>query len=127
MKKHYLSMHDLCVKAKMDREDEKPTLRSPLIQKCGQDGGGISMEKVLQREKVVVEVKKQLWLAGPLISVSLLQQCLEVISLMFVGHLGELSLSAASMATSFASVTGFSLLVSCLSFLLPSCFSSGDG
>jgi MATE family multidrug resistance protein len=31
---------------------------------------------------------------------------------MFVGHLGELSLSGASMATSFASVTGFSLLVS---------------
>ncbi|KAK2451498.1 protein DETOXIFICATION [Trifolium repens] len=29
---------------------------------------------------------------------------------MFVGHLGELSLSGASMATSFASVTGFNLL-----------------
>ena len=31
---------------------------------------------------------------------------------MFVGHLGELALSGSSMATSFASVTGFSLLVS---------------
>ncbi|XP_060972893.1 protein DETOXIFICATION 16-like isoform X3 [Cannabis sativa] len=35
----------------------------------------------------------------------------EVISVMFVGHLGELSLAGASMATSFASVTGFSLLI----------------
>ncbi|KAK2422347.1 protein DETOXIFICATION [Trifolium repens] len=36
---------------------------------------------------------------------------------MFVGHLGELSLSGASMATSFASVTGFSLLVGMASAL----------
>ncbi|KAH7682661.1 multidrug resistance protein MATE family protein [Dioscorea alata] len=60
---------------------------------------------------VVVEVKRQLWLAGPLIAVSLLQYFLQVISLMFVGHLGELALSGASMATSFANVSGFSLLL----------------
>ncbi|KAI8010830.1 Tryptophan decarboxylase 2 [Camellia lanceoleosa] len=35
---------------------------------------------------------------------------LQVISVMFVGHLGELPLSGASIATSFASVIGFSLL-----------------
>ncbi|KAF2567524.1 hypothetical protein F2Q68_00024493 [Brassica cretica] len=57
------------------------------------------------------EVKKQLWLAGPLIAVSLLQFCLQVISVMFVGHLGSLPLSAAAVATSFASVTGFTFLV----------------
>ncbi|KAK3442655.1 hypothetical protein EUGRSUZ_B02870, partial [Eucalyptus grandis] len=48
---------------------------------------------------------------GPLIGVSLLQYCIQVISVMFVGHLRELPLSGASMATSFASVTGFSVLV----------------
>ncbi|XP_057770513.1 protein DETOXIFICATION 16-like [Salvia miltiorrhiza] len=63
------------------------------------------------------ELRKQLWLAGPLISVSLLQFCLQLISVMFVGHLGELALSAASMATSFASVTGFSLLMGMASAL----------
>ncbi|XP_028786861.1 protein DETOXIFICATION 16-like isoform X3 [Neltuma alba] len=36
---------------------------------------------------------------------------------MFVGHQGELALSGASMATSFASVTGFSLLVGMASAL----------
>ncbi|KAL2892158.1 Protein DETOXIFICATION 17, partial [Bienertia sinuspersici] len=40
-----------------------------------------------------------------------MSRSLQLISIMFVGHLGELPLSVASMATSFASVTGFSLAV----------------
>jgi hypothetical protein len=35
---------------------------------------------------------------------------------MFAGHLGELSLSGASVASSFANVTGFSVLVSLASW-----------
>lgn len=69
------------------------------------------------RSEVLVEIKKQLWLSGPLISVSLLLYSLQMISLMFVGHLGELPLSGASMATSFATVTGFSLLMGMASAL----------
>lgn len=57
------------------------------------------------------EVKKQLWLAGPMIAGALLQNLIQMISVMYVGHLGELPLAGASMATSFATVTGFSLLV----------------
>lgn len=57
------------------------------------------------------EMKRQLLLAGPLVIVNLMICSLQVISIMFVGHLGELSLAGASMATSFASVTGISLLV----------------
>ncbi|EAZ01040.1 hypothetical protein OsI_23072 [Oryza sativa Indica Group] len=56
------------------------------------------------------EVKRQLRLAGPLIAGSLLQNLIQIISVMFVGHLGELPLAGASMASSFAAVTGFSLL-----------------
>lgn len=77
----------------------------PLIKSSEGDISGGGTEQILE------EVKKQLWLAGPLVSVSLLQFCLQLISVMFVGHLGELALSGASMATSFAGVTGFSLLV----------------
>lgn len=69
------------------------------------------------RKMVVEEVMKQMWLAGPLMVVNLLLLCLQLISLMFVGHLGELPLSGASMATSFASVTGFSLLMGMASAL----------
>jgi MATE family multidrug resistance protein len=46
------------------------------------------------------------------VACSLLQYSLQVVSVMFAGHLGELSLSGASVASSFANVTGFSVLVS---------------
>lgn len=71
-------------------------------------------EQSCKSEGFMEEAKLQLGLAIPLIVVNMLQYCLQVISLMFVGHLGELQLSSASMATSFASVTGFSVLVSAL-------------
>ncbi|KAF8364564.1 hypothetical protein HHK36_033464 [Tetracentron sinense] len=91
----------------------KLALQSALIpnnERSSELGGEIYKEGCWRAE-ILEEVKKQLWLAGPLIAVSLLQYCLQVISIMFVGHLGELALSSASMATSFASVIGFSVLV----------------
>ncbi|KAM3299461.1 hypothetical protein ACQJBY_040779 [Aegilops geniculata] len=73
--------------------------------------GATGTEKKGDDESLVLsEVKKQLRLAGPLVIGCLLQNVVQMISVMFVGHLGELALSAASMATSFANVTGFSLL-----------------
>ncbi|KAJ9568211.1 hypothetical protein OSB04_004177 [Centaurea solstitialis] len=66
--------------------------------------------KIISSEPIL-ELRQQLKLAGPLCLVSLLQFSLEIISIMFVGHLGEFSLSVASMATSFASVTGFSFML----------------
>ncbi|RCV06035.1 hypothetical protein SETIT_1G131000v2 [Setaria italica] len=59
---------------------------------------------------VLSEVKKQLYLAGPLVTGQLLQNIVQMISIMFVGHLGKLPLAGASVASSFATVTGFSLL-----------------
>jgi MATE family multidrug resistance protein len=64
-----------------------------------------------EQSAVACEVKKQLYLAGPLIVGFLLQNMVQMVSVMFVGHLGELALASASLATSFAGVTGFSLLV----------------
>ena len=65
-----------------------------------------------KKNEIFEEMKRLLVLAGPLMTVNFLLYCLQVISIMFVGHLGELPLSGASMATSFASVTGLSLMVS---------------
>jgi MATE family multidrug resistance protein len=93
----------------VNMEEQKASLESPLIPKA--QGKAFQSSKGFNKDEVVAEVKKQLSLAGPLVSVNLLINCLQVISVMFVGHLGELALSSASMATSFASVTGFSLLV----------------
>ncbi|GMJ10844.1 hypothetical protein like AT5G52450 [Hibiscus trionum] len=76
---------------------------------------------LIQRKGKLDEVKKQAWLAGPLMGVNLFQYGLHMISLMVVGHLGDLPLSAASIATSFAYVTGFSLLVGMSSALETLC------
>ncbi|CAJ1952042.1 unnamed protein product [Sphenostylis stenocarpa] len=57
------------------------------------------------------EAKKQLWLAGPMVFVSVFQYSLLVISLIFVGHLNELLLAGVSLANSFVNVTGFNVLI----------------
>ncbi|XP_008453462.1 protein DETOXIFICATION 16-like isoform X6 [Cucumis melo] len=98
------------------------SLNSPLLH-ISEDGlissNGVirANDRNRRRQQVAEELKRQLWLAGPLILVGLLQYSLQMISVMFVGHLGELSLSGASMATSFATVTGFSLLMGMASAL----------
>jgi MATE family multidrug resistance protein len=68
-------------------------------------------EESISSSSVWIETKKQLRLAAPLAAGFLLQKVIQTISIMFVGRLGELPLAGASLATSFASVTGFSLLV----------------
>lgn len=104
----------------MEREHQKEPL---LIQNTRQDGiivvdvkQSVSRSSAIERTQVVEEVKKLLWLSGPLIFVSLLNYGLQVISIMFVGHLGELALSGASLATSFATALGFNLMVSDFTF-----------
>ncbi|KAL8191502.1 hypothetical protein R6Q57_028233 [Mikania cordata] len=81
-------------------------LQRPLV---GQESG--KWVRSYTKDELFCEFKKQLYLAGPLMIINLLICGLSMISVMFVGHLGELSLSGASMATSFASVTGTSLMV----------------
>ncbi|KAI4334707.1 hypothetical protein L6164_013421 [Bauhinia variegata] len=63
------------------------------------------------RKEIGVEAKKQLRLAVPMIFVSFFQFSLQLISVMFVGHLGELPLAATSLASSIANATGFFVLV----------------
>lgn len=57
------------------------------------------------------ELKKVGWIAAPMVGVTLLLQLLHLVSVMMVGHLGQLSLSGVSIASSFAIVTGFCFLV----------------
>ncbi|XVF12255.1 hypothetical protein REPUB_Repub08aG0099900 [Reevesia pubescens] len=97
----------------MERENEESLISlssSPLEDGFGFNGEN-SKEKVGRSEEIIGEVKKQLWLAGPLICESFLLFCLQLISVMFVGHLGALALSSASLATSFAAILAFNLLM----------------
>lgn len=66
---------------------------------------------------ILSEARKQLRIALPMVLVSLLQYLLIVVSVMFVGHLSELELASAAIASSFAGVTGTSLLIGMASAL----------
>ncbi|KDO64764.1 hypothetical protein CISIN_1g011296mg [Citrus sinensis] len=67
------------------------------------------------------EVKKQGYIAAPMVAVTLSQYLLQVVSMMMVGHLGQLALSSTAMAISLASVTGFSVLLGMASALETLC------
>lgn len=108
-----LSLHPLLLLLREMDEDYSTKLH--LLSESQRDLNNNNGER--WNEEVVREIKKQMGLAGPLVLVSFLQYSLQLISIVFVGHLGELQLSGASMAFSFAGVTGFSLLV-CATFLL---------
>ncbi|KAA8542220.1 hypothetical protein F0562_023372 [Nyssa sinensis] len=99
----------------MNQEDSNPLLESPLIAASSEKDLGYG-RKLTQNwcdiTEIIAELRKQLQLAGPLVLVSFLQYSFQMISVMFVGHLGELSLSGASMATSFAGVTGLGFMCS---------------
>ncbi|XP_043695208.1 protein DETOXIFICATION 12-like [Telopea speciosissima] len=80
-------------------------------------GGG----EVLKWRVIVEEMKNVGYLAGPMVAVTLSQFLLQVISVMMVGHLGELELSSTAIATSLTSVTGFSLILGMASALETLC------
>ncbi|KAI4313854.1 hypothetical protein L6164_026801 [Bauhinia variegata] len=67
------------------------------------------------------EVKRISFLAGPMVVVISSQYLIQVVSTMMVGHLGELSLSSASLAISLSGVTGFSFLMGMASGLETLC------
>ncbi|KAM1085259.1 hypothetical protein ACFX15_010645 [Malus domestica] len=67
------------------------------------------------------EVKRLGCIAGPMVAVVLSQYMLRFISMMMVGHLGELALSSSSIAISLAGVTGFSLFLGMASALETLC------
>ncbi|PRQ21343.1 putative multi antimicrobial extrusion protein [Rosa chinensis] len=100
----------------MDVEEERYDLESLLIPNS-QEHAIESRKGFLNKDEIFEEVKKQLLLIWPLVSSNFLLFVMQVISVMYVGHLGELSLAGASMATSFASVTGLSLILGMYSAL----------
>lgn len=60
----------------------------------------------------ILELERFGHIAGPLVAVNLSLYFLQTISVMMVGHLGELYLSSTAIAISFCGVTGFSVIVS---------------
>ncbi|CAL4924617.1 unnamed protein product [Urochloa decumbens] len=81
---------------------EEPSIEEPLLSPRPTASG--------DSESAVAEAKRLLWLACPLVVNLILRNAIQLVSVMFVGHLGELPLAGASLAASIANVTGFSFL-----------------
>ncbi|KAK3409405.1 hypothetical protein EUGRSUZ_J01527 [Eucalyptus grandis] len=67
------------------------------------------MKWALTRDEFVQELKKAARIAAPMAAASVLQYLVQLVSVVAVGHLGQLSLSSVAVATALANVTGFSL------------------
>ncbi|KAK1363634.1 Protein DETOXIFICATION [Heracleum sosnowskyi] len=84
--------------------------------------GVVAVETSSSRWEVVLgEIKKVSYIAMPMVVTTVSQNLIRVISMMMIGHLGELSLSGAAIATSLTNVTGFSLLLGMASALETLC------
>ncbi|XP_023644100.1 protein DETOXIFICATION 14 [Capsella rubella] len=78
-------------------------------------------EEVREKDGFVREMKRLGYIAGPMVAVNLSMDFLQVISIVMVGHLGELFLSSTAIAVSFCSATGFSLVFGLASALETLC------
>ncbi|KAK3189566.1 hypothetical protein Dsin_029127 [Dipteronia sinensis] len=74
-------------------------------------------DRSITRDVLFAEMKRLGVIAGPMVAVTLSQYLLQVISVMMVGHLGELTLSSTAIAISLSGVTGFSVLMGMASAL----------
>lgn len=79
---------------------------------------------VVGRKAFIGELKEVSYIALPMIVVTVSQYLLRTSPMLMLGHLGELPLSSASIATSLCNVTGYSVLVSIVSSLYPNLDSS---
>ena len=59
------------------------------------------------------EAKHQMVLGLPVAGLNILNFLMSLVSIIFVGRLGELPLAAAAMAATLANVLGFAILVNC--------------
>lgn len=81
-------------------------MEEPLLLNLEEDDVRVS------RKVFIEELKEASRIALPMIVVTVSQYLLRVSPMIMLGHLGELSLSSASIATSLRNVTGYSVLVS---------------
>lgn len=96
-----------------------------------EEGAPLLTKSEEENHGVVTPLKSAFWLefkkvgsmAAPMVAVTVSQYLLQVVSLMMVGHIGILaSFSGVAIATSFAEVTGFGVLVKFSNFYHLLCF-----
>ena len=83
--------------------------KTPLI-KAGH-GEEETKKRWWQKVLDVEEAKKQVLFSLPMILTNVFYYSITLVSVMFAGHLGELELAGATLANSWATVTGFAFMV----------------
>ncbi|TQE01402.1 hypothetical protein C1H46_012983 [Malus baccata] len=92
----------------MGEGEHEITLEEALISSTLRKQGLQEMEG--KWREFLKELKKVSYMAAPMVAVMVMQYLIQVVPVMMVGRVDQLSLSGVSIATSFTSVTGFSLL-----------------
>ncbi|KAK0600746.1 hypothetical protein LWI29_018036 [Acer saccharum] len=97
---------------------QNATATTPLLESAGDSkrrGGGCSRwwSKVLDVE----EAKNQVLFSLPMIVTSVSYYAIPLVSVMFSGHLGHLELAGATLANSWAFITGFAFMVTILIYV----------
>ena len=87
------------------------TTTSPLLEFVGGGDGGERRDGWWRKVVDVEEVKKQVLFGLPMILTNVCYYGITLVSVMYAGHLGELDLAGATLANSWATVTGFAFMV----------------
>ena len=90
-------------------QEKRESMEEALLPENDKETGST---KVATWKIYVEELKRVNGIALPMMVATVGQYLLRVSPIFMLGHLGQLQLSGASIATSFSNVTGFSVLVS---------------
>ena len=93
----------------LEDSSKKPPLLRPLIR--GNGGPDLDLVGAPVPRVAVAEAKRQLILGAPIAGMNVLNFMMQLVSIIFVGHLGALPLAGAAMSASLSNVTGFAVLV----------------
>jgi hypothetical protein len=108
-----------------------PSETSPLLHgAAARNGGGKASEGAPPEATLAsTELKVILTTSFPLICAFLMEQSFTVVTIFSVGHIGKVELSATSIASLTANITGYAVcqgVASCLDTLCPSAYGSGN-
>ncbi|EOY13050.1 MATE efflux family protein ALF5 [Theobroma cacao] len=93
----------------MSRETRLDTL--PLLSEASHGEEEINEGSCWRKALDLEEAKNQIYFSLPMIITSVFYYSITLVSVMFAGHLGDLELAGATLANSWATVTGFALMV----------------
>ncbi|WRX28842.1 Multi antimicrobial extrusion protein - like 10 [Theobroma cacao] len=92
----------------MSRETRLDTL--PLLSEASHGEEEINEGSCWRKALDLEEAKNQIYFSLPMIITSVFYYSITLVSVMFAGHLGDLELAGATLANSWATVTGFALM-----------------